>query len=74
VKYILQGEGGDYECANGHEGSTPAARGIPYRCIHLGCDAPTHRTGDGSRATNKRLDAIRSNGAARIAHAKAARA
>jgi hypothetical protein len=57
--YIAKGHGGDYVCLSGHEGYTPAARGVPIRCLHLGCDKLTERFGDGSRVANQKILAER---------------
>ena len=51
--YIAVGHGGEYRCLDGHEGSTPEARGFPTRCLHLGCAELTVRTGDGSVKANE---------------------
>jgi hypothetical protein len=57
--YIAVGHGGDYVCLSGHEGSTPAERGVPVRCLHGGCDKLTERFGDGSRVANAKIKAER---------------
>ena len=58
MSYVLEGLGGDFVCANGQEGSSTAARGVPYKCPQ--CDAVTERFGDGSRTANEKLTALRS--------------